>query len=58
MARRMHNVNDCISFINKESFLLGLLEHVDNVYIGVNSQIQNILLKIVKILDQKRISTT
>ena len=54
----MHNVNDCISFINKESFLLGLLEHVDNVYIGVNSQIQNILLKIVKILDQKRISTT
>ena len=54
----MHNVNDCISFINKEPFLLGLLEHVDNVYIGVNGQIQNILLKIMKILEQKRISTT
>ena len=49
----MYNVDGCISFVNKESFLLGFLEHVDNIYIAVNSQIQNILLKILKILEQK-----
>ena len=54
----MYNIDGCLSFINKESFLLGFLEHVDNIYIAVNSQIQNILLKILKILEQKRICTT
>ena len=48
-----------VSFVNEESFLLDLLEHVVNVYIGVNRQkIQKILLKIFKILEKKRISTT
>ena len=47
-----------LSFVNEESFLLGLLGHVVNVYIGVNRQIQKTLLKIFKILEQKRISTT
>ena len=46
------------SFVNEEPFLLGLLEHVVNIYIGVNRQIQKILLKIFKILEKKRISTT
>ena len=33
-----------VSFVNEESFLLGLLEPVVNVYMGVNRQIQMILL--------------
>ena len=49
-----HNVNNCISFVNEEPFLLGLLEQVVNVYTGVNRQNQNILQKIFKILEQKR----
>ena len=48
-----------VSFVNEESFLLDLLEHVVNVYIGVNRQkIQKILLEIFKILEKKRINTT
>ena len=46
-----------VSLVNEELFLLDLLEHVVNVYIEVNHQIQKILLKMLKILEQKRIST-
>ena len=49
-------LND-VSFLNGESFLLDLLEHDIHVYIEVNRQIQKIHLKILKILEQKRIST-
>ena len=47
-----------VNLVNEESFLLDLLEHVVNVYIGVDRQIQKSLLKIFKILEQKRISTS
>ena len=42
-----------VSFANEESIFLGLLEHVANVYIGVNRQILKILLGIFKILEQE-----
>ena len=47
-----------VSFVNEESFLLDFLKRVVKVYIVFNRQIQKILLRIFKILEQKRISTT
>ena len=44
-------------FSKGESVFLYLLEHVVNVYTEVNRKIQKILMKILKILEQKWINT-